>query len=705
MLIMVPVVVLLCYLIYKYNLNSRTLEKINNMNYKKSLELSKLPNCYEVDASMQYKLCDYYISSSYMTPCIGNQHYDYVSIDMIVEVLQSGARYIQLPICEADISQQAIPVIGTAQYGQKVITSFNTLDIKSVCHSIRNSAFKINNQKINYPLIIHLILNTNNPYTLNVLANNIEASFSDLLPDVNKYNKMPIFLERLCNLLGKVIIFATPEYQGTVLEKWVIPMKNMMEEYVYSELDGVMVNKDTAYTGDYNNKLSAKQQMKNEQVFKSKYPSLDYVIKNSDMIGQNILNDKDLLNNLKQFNKIGMTVIKPHDISDVLSQNYNVADAVYFGCQIIAMNFQVNDDNMKNYLEIFKKNSFVLKPGSMRYTDKEVESKDIMEIYNEFTVKNLHNNANILNEIYYKYNNILIALESLVYPGTYLTKTDNNLSFLSGTVIVRDNGVNRGKIGVEQCFVVMKSIVGTGGEDIPLFLASAVDMNLLITLNGNMFDLEKKTKTKENLYKQSVYFEKSKVIDNTNGGQLVSIRMIDVNNVIYLGCENKKTKAYPSTGIIEAINNMSYILHVIPFNIQIKMITLYDGSVKVMGGGILGVLENNMVDGTGFILEPVERISGKNFDWKRDQFYLKNAKTNTYVIYDTNTLLIYDKSVNPNNNSIFSLVLLNGYYVLKNSVGQNMILFENNLLKFVDESLIVSNENLFKIELEYILLN
>ena len=52
------------------------------MDYKDKLETKPLLQCYQQDVKYQFKLCDYYISSSYMTPCVGNQHYDYISIDI-----------------------------------------------------------------------------------------------------------------------------------------------------------------------------------------------------------------------------------------------------------------------------------------------------------------------------------------------------------------------------------------------------------------------------------------------------------------------------------------------------------------------------------------------------------------------------------------------------------------------------------------------
>ena len=79
LLFVIPVLILLFYLLYQYNLGTRSNYVISNMNYKTKLENKPLLQCYQQDIKYQFKLCDYYINSSFMTPCVGNQHYDYVS--------------------------------------------------------------------------------------------------------------------------------------------------------------------------------------------------------------------------------------------------------------------------------------------------------------------------------------------------------------------------------------------------------------------------------------------------------------------------------------------------------------------------------------------------------------------------------------------------------------------------------------------------
>jgi len=274
LVIVVPVLIFLFYLLYKYNFGSRSKYVISNMNYKTKLENKPLLQCYQQDIKYQFKLCDYYINSSYMTPCIGNQHYDYVSNDMITEVIQSGARYIQIPICESDAGPQALPVIATAEYGQTLITSLNRLEIKSVFKTIRGNAFKLNNKSINYPLIIHLILNTKNAFTINVIADNVKEIFGDLLVDIKKYQEFPLFLEKLCNLLGKIIIIATPEYYGTKLEPYIVPTTKLFNIYHFDELADLNLPNDTIYKNSYNKKLSMKEQNKSKEIFKENFSKI-----------------------------------------------------------------------------------------------------------------------------------------------------------------------------------------------------------------------------------------------------------------------------------------------------------------------------------------------------------------------------------------------------------------------------------------------
>jgi hypothetical protein len=702
LMVAIPILIIIIYIGFKYNFNARNVSSIVAMSYPTQIAPTNLQNCSSLDISMQYKLCDYYISSSYMTPCVGNQHYDYVSIDMITQVLQSGARYIQIPVCESDVGPNAIPVVGTAQYGQRVVTSLNTLDMQQVLNVIHANAFLLNKTQINYPLIIHLVLNTTNPYTLSILADYIRLTLSDKLCNVSNYTTFPIALEKLCNLLGQIILIATPEYVGTKLEPYIVPFASLYESYYYADLAAQTLPTGAAYTSSYNNRLSTKQQTKSNALFKAKYPSLDYVINNFSSIGATILEDKDILNNLTNFNKVGLTLVKPNNPADTISANYDPTEAVYNGCQFISMNFQINDDNMKNYIKIFQSSSFVLKPASMRFSETEEPIPDLLQVYKAISPTN----SRVVNKLYYEYNNLLIALESYSTPGKYLTQIEGNLRFNPGSVIIRDKFDNKTyNIGINQCFLISKSTVSMGTADIPMFLTSPTYNNYLITQTGNSFDLEEQKNKKTDLYQQSYVFETSAIHD-ANDLELYLMRTITLQNPVYLANQNNLPTTYAYNAAMEAQNNMSFIIHVVPFNIQLKVITLYDGSIKSMMGGIVGVLENNTTDGTGYILEaaftPVQS-GGVNFNFMKDQFFMRNTKIGTYLVYDSNTGFLYDRPGKPNSKGIFNIKSNNGFFSLVNSAEQELILYQNNLLKFVKPDTVSSNENLFKIAISYLI--
>ena len=705
LIIVLPILLILCYLLYSYNFGSRSKTKISTMNYKKQLKHKPLLQCYQEDVKYQFKLCDYYINSSYMTPCVGNQHYDYVSNDMIAEVIQSGARYIQIPICDADVGLQALPVVGTAYYGQPLITSLNTLEISSALKTIVGNAFTLNNKTINYPLIIHLILNTTKQYTLNYLADVIKEVFlnTNLLVDVSKYITYPIFLEKLCNLLGKIIIIATPEYVGTKLESYIVPNTNLFNMYQFTKLDQLNLPSNSIYKTSYNNKLSSQKQKKTLSKFKEKYPTINYIVNHVNTIGDTILNDPEILNNLTSFNKVGVTVVIPNSNVDIVSTNYDTNESFYLGCQFIAMNFQINDIHMKNYLGIFQDSSFRLKPSSMRFTETEEPIADLLAIYEKIGKKN----DNIVNDFYYKYNNTLISFESYTLPNIFITQVENNLKFKIGSNQIKNqNGNITSKIDISQCFIPRKSTIG-GTGNISMYFESAALPGMYITLLGESFNLQELALNKKGLVNQAFYAEIPKTTDNEqpgDKGKMFSIRTFTEPKPLYIAFENKIIKAYYDSPQIEAHNNMTFFVKENKYKMIIKIISLYDGSLKSMSGNIIGVLETNTTDGTPYEVIPTTKYGG-NFNLFKDQFQLQSKDTQNYISYDDSTGFIYDRDRLPTTNSIFNLNPSNGYYTIVNVTNKHLILYDRNLVKFVESKDVLSNENLFKIDVTYEILD
>jgi hypothetical protein len=708
LMVAIPILLYLGYLVYKYNFSSRSSNVVSLMKYDSIVKLEPLQQCYEIDPTQQYKLCDYYVSSSFMTPCVGNQHYDYVSLDMISEVLRSGARYIQIPICESDITINALPVVGTAVYGQRLVTSLNTLDMQSVLNTILSNAFNINNNKINYPLIIHFILNTSNKSTINILAQHISKIFSSVLVDVTKYqsakqstnNNIPIHLEKLCNLHGKIIIYSTPEYLSTDLEKFVIPTANLYQIYQYGELGPINMPNNSLYTNTYNQKLSTTQQKNSNDYFKKSYPSIDYVLENINTIGDTILNDPNLLNNLTSFNKLGMTIVKPNYTEDVISQSYDSTEAIFYGCQFTTMNFQINDINMQNYIQIFKESSFRLKPASLRFSEAEVPATDYGKIYKPLTSAN----TNILNDFFYKYGNSLIALESYTLLNTYLTQSSTTLKFNVGTKITTVNSKKVYNIGLNQLFIPRLSKIGSL-NNISMYLESASIPGFFITISSNTFNLATLGTTTQELINQAMYIEKPKLVDNNYIGDMISTRTTNDTTPLYLAFLNKAVTATADNNSVAAKSNMTFIIHEVNFRHVIKIMTSSSsaGSVITKPDKSLGVLANNIVDGTSYFVNPHNKTNGNNFNIFNDQFNLQNTTTNTFITYDETEHLLYDKMLIPDNSSIYNLVKKDGYYTIMDVNNDNLILNSRNILTFQADTNAIETANLFIISISYVL--
>jgi hypothetical protein len=283
---------------------------------------------------------------------------------------------------------------------------------------------------------------------------------------------------------------------------------------------------------------------------------------------------------------------------------------------------------------------------------------------------------------------------------------DTNLRFLVGSNISSSaSGTTTNKIGIEQCFIITKSNVSTGTQNTPLFIQSAKDKARYITYNNAGFIMSSKGKDKQGLFQQSFFFEKSRINDSEQGEKIVSVKLVDPKNALYIAFENKMVKAYAESPQVQAMNNMSFAIRTIPFQMHIRIITLFGGSMKSMSGGVIGVLENNTTDGTTYIIEPGV-ITNRNFNYLTDNFYLVNAETGKYLGMDMLTGFLND-SQKVENESYTRLRLhietSKGYFQIVNSDGKYLVLMNKNLLKFEKKELIVSNENLFQIDLKYII--
>lgn len=309
--------------------------------FKKIINIQPLSSCKKI-LKKNYKLCDFYIASSYKSylPC--TNYYDYADLKSIEKCLEYGARYIDLDIFNKNFKECTEPVVCNGkEIGNWHFT--NALSFDDCCSLISSVAFSNKVSGRNDPLFINLNLYTNgNIGTINKIAEKIIKHLGHKLLDSkysyqgyspNPKNYTNIMTTPIKNLINKVIIVCDnhKEFKGTDLDE--------------------LVNICSNNIGNFRN-------MKYIDVKESYDPA-----------------------ELREFNKKNMTrVIPPINKRDKENINYNIP--WYLGCQFICMNYNLADSYMHSYMRRFKECSFILKPYKLRYKPIFIEppKKQIVEV-------------------------------------------------------------------------------------------------------------------------------------------------------------------------------------------------------------------------------------------------------------------------------------------------------------------------------------
>lgn len=296
-----------------------------------------------------YKLADFYVCSSYNSALPGYQMIDYVSPEMVKKVLQCGCRYLEFQVFGDTFSSDTNPVVSSGFRTGEWKLTLNTVNFEDILKVIADNAFTIfdgtdgspNNLD---PLIISLDLKTNYNYLVNNKIQQLISKYlaTYLLSPVYNYQNKNIALEPLKTLMGKVIIFSGDGYQGSNLEEIINYSWNFskLKKLHYTDVDAEL---NTKSIDTINTNLTGTQQ----QDVEAKKNIIEY-------------------NELKTFNKSGLTIVSPNKEGDLLTYNFDATNAWTVGCQFVCMNFQKIDKNMDIYVNKFKKRAFVLKPKSLR---------------------------------------------------------------------------------------------------------------------------------------------------------------------------------------------------------------------------------------------------------------------------------------------------------------------------------------------------
>ena len=345
--ILFALIVLMLVLMY-FSQNFRVNRTLNNMDI-----YIKFQNIQSLKASdlKEYKLSDFYVSSSYNSSLSGTQYIDYATTDMVKKLLQTGVRFLEFQVFGNMYGPDAEPVISSGYAKGEWKLTLNTLYLEDVIKTIRDNAFRIydgTDGSPNHldPLIISLDLKTNYNY---FVTNKIQKLFSKYLMDylldpTYNYQAKNVGTVPLKELMGKLILFSSDGFQGSTLEElvnysWILPK---LKRIYYYELENQSIQQGA--NGETN--LTNISQQNSTTIDSTKL-----MVESSQ---------------LKKFNSEALSIVYPHKEGDILTYNFDPEKSWNLGCQFVAMNFQTMDTNMDKYINKFRNKAFILKPQSLR---------------------------------------------------------------------------------------------------------------------------------------------------------------------------------------------------------------------------------------------------------------------------------------------------------------------------------------------------
>ena len=248
-------------------------------------------------------ISNYYIKSAYNCCSLGNYSNDYVGTCILTTILKQGVRCLDFEI----YSVNNLPVVATStnkRYNNK--ETYNSIPFQQVLYLLSDQAFTGDiAPNPEDPLFLHLRIKSNNIKmfsALNRMLSGIKTLYSGQVPNTTK----------LSELMGKTII--------------IVHNKNKL--YIDQGLTHNMISGTSSFNMyEYDN------------------------IRTMSTIE---------LGEMKKRNK--MTIMLPSRTSPD-PDNIDFAKVINMNCNIIAMRYQKNDQQLANYNSIFAESAFIPKDG------------------------------------------------------------------------------------------------------------------------------------------------------------------------------------------------------------------------------------------------------------------------------------------------------------------------------------------------------
>jgi hypothetical protein len=310
-------IIFIGYMIYLSRLENSECNYMNNLYSSVDGNIRPITSS---DPDCSGNLYDYYIKTAYNACSGGSYKNDFVNVCNLKAVIKQGVRCLDFEVYS--VNNQ--PVVSTSTIDSYYVKeTFNSVNFASVMDTIRNYAFSGSTcPNPTDPIIIHLRCKSNNQQMYTKLAD-IFKSNNDIM-------------------LGMQYSF---EVEGKNLGN--VPLLSLQNKVIL-----IMDRSNPAF-------------IENQQL-------LEYVNMTSNSIFMRELKFYDVKNNpdineLTEFNRQGMTIVIPDNGSSPPNPSAMICRAS--GCQMIAMRYQLVDNNLMENTLFFDRAgyAFSLKPINLRY--------------------------------------------------------------------------------------------------------------------------------------------------------------------------------------------------------------------------------------------------------------------------------------------------------------------------------------------------
>jgi len=267
------------------------------------------------DPDCKGRLFDYYIKTAYNACSGGSYKDDYVDICVLKAIIKQGVRCLDFEVYSID-DQPVVATSTTDNYHVK--ETFNSVKFVNVMDTIRNYAFSGGTcPNPTDPILIHLRIKSNNEKMYSKLAEIFRSNTDIMLGPSYSYDS-----------------------DGKNLGK--VPLLSLQNKVIL-----IVDRTNTAFLE--NQELLEYINLTSNSIFMRQY---DY---------NSIKNNSDI-NELKEFNKHGMTIVVPKNDSNPSNPDGEICRES--GCQMVAMRYQLSDTNLKENILFFDRAqyAFVLKP-------------------------------------------------------------------------------------------------------------------------------------------------------------------------------------------------------------------------------------------------------------------------------------------------------------------------------------------------------